>query len=398
MKRMFLIIIVAILMVSVAYYINLSRPIHLDPITAVQNPNNINQSTIYFTMKNNTKVPIATVTLASIGCKDYGIEAQCEATINLSLNQYNINLLNSLGYTLPPINSTPFFNYTGTKPNTLGILQAVKKTVNATIQVPVKTAEKLNSSYVNKTLELKGYLLGSGNTIDRISILNDTNTSLTSLISSLESELLTLETKLFTNSSVRNEINLINSIITSYTSGNLSSSSLFDLGYIETGNDTFMRYNLSQTNLTLSSFGILSNSTGYFENVTNYINKFVNETVTEYENYNWSMDPPPIIIKANYYDLLGHGFKTVWEPTLFGIKVPLDPTFSAPSGINYYSTLTISNSQSTATPSPFQQMINVSNSIYNGYAASNFQNVEFFYANGTIIPSWLESYSSTNAI
>ena len=33
------------------------------------------------------------------------------------------------------------------------------------------------------------------------------------------------------------------------------------------------------------------------------------------------------------------------------------------------------------------------------YNNGNFgQNVEFFYSNGTVIPSWLESYSSSNAI
>ena len=350
MKRILLTVIAVILIASAAYYINFSHPAHLDPITAVQNPNNINQSTIYFTMKNNTQVPIATVTLTSIGCEDYGIEAQCEATINLSLNQYNINLLHSLGYTLPPINSTPFFNYTGTKPNKLGILQAVKRTVNATIQVPTKIVKELNSSYVNQTLESAGYLLGSNDSISKISIINGTNMSLTSLISKLTSDLTTLETELLFNSSLQSEVNLINSVISGFSSGNLSATSLFDLGYIKIGNNSFARYSLVPSNLTLSSFGILSNSTGYFENLTKYVSKLVNETVTEYENYNWSMDPPPIVIKANYYDLLGHGFKTVWEPTLFGIKVPLDPVFSAPSGINYYTTLTISNSQSTATP------------------------------------------------
>ncbi|MGC8682180.1 MAG: DUF2341 domain-containing protein, partial [Candidatus Acidifodinimicrobium sp.] len=69
---------------------------------------------------------------------------------------------------------------------------------------------------------------------------------------------------------------------------------------------------------------------------------------------------------------------------------------SMPMGVIAYEKIFINNSQSSPTPSPFQQMINVSNSVYNGYAASNFQNVEFFYANGTTIPSWLESYTYPN--
>ena len=72
-----------------------------------------------------------------------------------------------------------------------------------------------------------------------------------------------------------------------------------------------------------------------------------------------------------------------------------------PGGIEYYSQITISNSQSSATPNPFQQMINFtsSDSGFSSIATGNFgQNVEFFYYNGTVIPSWLENYTSTNAL
>ena len=72
-----------------------------------------------------------------------------------------------------------------------------------------------------------------------------------------------------------------------------------------------------------------------------------------------------------------------------------------PSVLISYEPLTITNTQNTATPSPFQQML-VFNSTDPGWTSistSNFgQNVEFFYYNGTVIPSWLESYSSSNAI
>ncbi|MGC8533886.1 MAG: DUF2341 domain-containing protein, partial [Candidatus Parvarchaeum sp.] len=78
-------------------------------------------------------------------------------------------------------------------------------------------------------------------------------------------------------------------------------------------------------------------------------------------------------------------------PTLF---FPSNQTFAA------VSTLTITNSQTTATPFPFQQMVNITSSDPGwAYISQDFgQNVEFFYANGTIIPSWLESYTSTHAI
>lgn len=69
-----------------------------------------------------------------------------------------------------------------------------------------------------------------------------------------------------------------------------------------------------------------------------------------------------------------------------------------PSGIEYFVPITIDNTQPTATSSPFQQMVNASSSVYNSYAAGNLQNVEFFYSNGTIIPSWLENYNSAGTL
>ena len=72
-----------------------------------------------------------------------------------------------------------------------------------------------------------------------------------------------------------------------------------------------------------------------------------------------------------------------------------------PSVLISYEPLTITNTQNTATPSPFQQMVNFTSSDpgWTSMSTSNFgQNVEFFYYNGTVIPSWLENYTSTNAI
>ena len=71
-----------------------------------------------------------------------------------------------------------------------------------------------------------------------------------------------------------------------------------------------------------------------------------------------------------------------------------------PSTLTSYEPITITNTQGSATPNPFQQMINFTSSDpgFSSIATGNFgQNVEFFYYNGTIIPSWLENYTSTNA-
>ncbi len=73
-------------------------------------------------------------------------------------------------------------------------------------------------------------------------------------------------------------------------------------------------------------------------------------------------------------------------------------TVITPANVQQYIPITITNSQPSATPSPFQQLLNVSSSEYNGSAASNLDNVEFFYTNGTIIPSWLENYTSSRAL
>ena len=70
---------------------------------------------------------------------------------------------------------------------------------------------------------------------------------------------------------------------------------------------------------------------------------------------------------------------------------------STPAGIVYSVPVTLTNSQSVATPSPFQQRIIVDSASYAPYEAQNLQNIEFFDSSGSIIPSWLESGNSNGA-
>ncbi len=63
---------------------------------------------------------------------------------------------------------------------------------------------------------------------------------------------------------------------------------------------------------------------------------------------------------------------------------------NAPPNINYYVPITLTNNQNINTPAPFQQQIQVSVGSYTPFEASDLRNVEFFYGNGTIVPSWLE--------
>lgn len=62
-----------------------------------------------------------------------------------------------------------------------------------------------------------------------------------------------------------------------------------------------------------------------------------------------------------------------------------------PNNFNRYVVLNIKNGQSVATASPFQQLVEVNMSQYRSFAGAGLQNVEFYYQNGTVIPSWLES-------
>ena len=66
-----------------------------------------------------------------------------------------------------------------------------------------------------------------------------------------------------------------------------------------------------------------------------------------------------------------------------------------------YVPISIVNSQSSPTPSPFQVMIKVNSAAYENYENGNLSNVEFLYPNGGAIQSWIQSgnsNTSTNTI
>ncbi len=75
----------------------------------------------------------------------------------------------------------------------------------------------------------------------------------------------------------------------------------------------------------------------------------------------------------------------------------LQPKPSAvPSGIVAYVPITLTNSQTSATPAPFQQMVQFSGPGYSNYInySGNTANFEFFTEGGSVIPAWIESNSS----
>jgi len=69
---------------------------------------------------------------------------------------------------------------------------------------------------------------------------------------------------------------------------------------------------------------------------------------------------------------------------------------ATPSGIVAYVPITLTNSQSSATPSPFQQMIQINEVNYANYIAynGNIANFEFYTQSGQILPAWIESNNS----
>ena len=67
------------------------------------------------------------------------------------------------------------------------------------------------------------------------------------------------------------------------------------------------------------------------------------------------------------------------------------------TGTIYYVPVTITNSQTTATPSTFQTMVTVNSSNYTSYLASNLQNVNWQDGSGNILNSWLESGNSNSS-
>lgn len=85
----------------------------------------------------------------------------------------------------------------------------------------------------------------------------------------------------------------------------------------------------------------------------------------------------------------------------------IDDPLTIPTDIVEYVPITLTNSQGTGVENNFQMGLSVNSLAYQGYESSNLDNIEFFYANGTLVPSWLEGnvlnnrqstnlYTSTN--
>ena len=75
-------------------------------------------------------------------------------------------------------------------------------------------------------------------------------------------------------------------------------------------------------------------------------------------------------------------------------------TFNLTSGTLPYVVLSVSNSETSSTPAPFQEMITINPSLYTSYEAGDLGNIRFFstFSGGSFsspLDSWLESASSS---
>ncbi len=109
----------------------------------------------------------------------------------------------------------------------------------------------------------------------------------------------------------------------------------------------------------------------------------------------YTVNPDPIVTaSACYAPATPSG--TATPGNTYTISFAQSPC-SVPAEISYYLPVTFTNSQSSDTLTPFQQMFTFDSQSYQTYEASNLDNIEFFYSNGSVVYSWLESGNSNSA-
>ena len=115
--------------------------------------------------------------------------------------------------------------------------------------------------------------------------------------------------------------------------------------------------------------------------------KILNPSIRVYENGTWSISSEytALAIINSSSGTFTYPIKAVATVPLSGVKA------------EYIMPITFTNYQSVATATPFQQMLQINSSRYSGMEASNLDNIEFIYPNGTVIPSWLESGASNSS-
>ena len=394
----------------VAFFLVNSFMTHrLDPLLTSQEINSTTSQVIYV-LPNDTIIRLDTVSLINSSCTN-GVTAVCTAYLSLT-ELTDPAMITRLGLPLPAINASPFFDIrSGVAPKQSEVL--VPKTVYSTVNVPSTSYNTTDiTSSISTILASDGYVLnGSGGLLAITDFKNGTNsTNATSGAETLTSFYNGLVSSLVQGSVPASRIaeNLFSSAISYLSNGSLAynETALINDGYYAKG-DLIAPLRLNATDTMLSGLGILKNATGYFFDRPYTLETPTNESGTDFVPVNWTaIDPPTQILKltATYDDLLAANADpiTSWQPTLFGIHIPIDPIF-APKGISTYEQVNITNSQTAAfgnSSASFQpqQMVNLSLTgllgVINQTKNFAFQNVQFFNStSGTVIDSWLENYS-----
>ncbi|MHB1764764.1 MAG: beta strand repeat-containing protein [Gammaproteobacteria bacterium] len=128
------------------------------------------------------------------------------------------------------------------------------------------------------------------------------------------------------------------------------------------------QYNYSQQNFVgLDSFNQIYNLVSNGATI-------ISSTAQDLSNGIYSVSGQPLYAQENFTDLLASS----------------SPSIVLPNNVINYLNLTITNNQNIATASDFTQNITFDGLDNNTLLNGNASNVEFFYANGTIIPSWFE--------
>ena len=187
------------------------------------------------------------------------------------------------------------------------------------------------------------------------------------------------------------------------------------IGFVKT-NGTTKFYGLGDDGIAMSYNNTAYSPFSYrwlssLQNLNNVFSGWKTQAATEYSGaVNLSGD---YRIELNYFEDGGDSYTALWSNhsvTYFGVTptrngVPVVSAVNsqiqvfAPVGIINYMPIVISNLQNSSTTNPFQQSVTIDPSLYQEYEAINLQNLEFFYINGTIIPSWLSSgqYSTSSS-
>ena len=86
---------------------------------------------------------------------------------------------------------------------------------------------------------------------------------------------------------------------------------------------------------------------------------------------------------------LNYSYNVILQNTTTGVSSSIVP--------HAVLNITITNTQAQTEPQVFQQKLVIDSAAYTQYEAKNLQNVRFYYMNGTVIPSWLESGNSNTS-